>query len=192
MRSHRHGQLDRSRSFVTRSRRRCPCLRRGKLRVMSTTVQPLDREAAGELLTLQRASFVTEAQLYDDPNLLALRQTLDEVTAELDDPAVICLGIRDEHGRLIASIRARIARETADVAQLVVAPDQQGHGFGTQLLTELERRLPAQVTTLRLYTGDRSDGNLRLYRRAGFKETHREPTSTAFHHVHMTKQRSRP
>ena len=38
-------------------------------------------EAAGELLTVRRAAFVTEAQLYDDPNIPPLTQTLDELRA---------------------------------------------------------------------------------------------------------------
>ncbi|RBY80421.1 GNAT family N-acetyltransferase [Blastococcus sp. TF02-09] len=43
----------------------------------------LPARAAGELLTLQRAAYVTEAQLYDDARLPALVQTLDELRAEL-------------------------------------------------------------------------------------------------------------
>ena len=38
---------------------------------------------AGELLTLQRAAYVTEAQTHDDPGLPPLRQTLEELRSEL-------------------------------------------------------------------------------------------------------------
>ena len=44
---------------------------------------PLPPGAAGELLTLQRAAYVTEAQLYDDVRLPALVQTLDDLVDEL-------------------------------------------------------------------------------------------------------------
>jgi hypothetical protein len=38
---------------------------------------------AGEILTVQRAAYVTEAQLHDDPWLPPLTQTLDALVAEL-------------------------------------------------------------------------------------------------------------
>lgn len=46
--------------------------------MVTGAVQPAD---GGELLTLQRAAFVTEAQLYDDPRLPALVETLPELLA---------------------------------------------------------------------------------------------------------------
>jgi hypothetical protein len=33
------------------------------------TIQPVTDEEAGELLTLRRAAFVSEAQVYGDPNI---------------------------------------------------------------------------------------------------------------------------
>ncbi len=44
---------------------------------------PLPAGAAGELLTLQRAAYVTEAQLYDDVRLPALVQTTAGLVDEL-------------------------------------------------------------------------------------------------------------
>jgi len=38
---------------------------------------------AGEILTLQRAAFVTEAQLYGDLHLPPLTQTIEDLRAEL-------------------------------------------------------------------------------------------------------------
>lgn len=46
-------------------------------------ISPADDGDAGELLTLQRAAFVTEAQVYGDPRLPALTETLDELRAAL-------------------------------------------------------------------------------------------------------------
>jgi hypothetical protein len=39
---------------------------------------------AGELLTLQRAAYVVEAQAHDDPRLPPLTETLAEVRAEIE------------------------------------------------------------------------------------------------------------
>lgn len=60
---------------------------------------------AGELLTLQRAAYVTEAQAHDDPYLPPLTESLAQVRAALADPSTTTLGVRDGGGRLVASIR---------------------------------------------------------------------------------------
>ena len=46
-------------------------------------IDVVDDDAAGELLTVRRAAFVTEAQVYGDPNIPALTQTLPELRADL-------------------------------------------------------------------------------------------------------------
>lgn len=54
---------------------------------------------AGEVLTLQRAAYVTEAQLYNDAFLPALTQTLDELVAEIESGGGYLL--RTDAGRLV-------------------------------------------------------------------------------------------
>ncbi|WP_448614769.1 hypothetical protein [Modestobacter sp. URMC 112] len=49
----------------------------------SLRITPAVPADAGELLTLQRAAFVTEAQVYDDPRLPALVETPDELRSAL-------------------------------------------------------------------------------------------------------------
>ena len=60
----------------------------GTLLLVESLVR-LGAEDAGEVLTLQRAAYVTEAQAHDDLNLPPLRQSLAEVAAELADPEVL-------------------------------------------------------------------------------------------------------
>ncbi|NIH86991.1 GNAT family N-acetyltransferase [Amycolatopsis granulosa] len=140
---------------------------------------------AGELLTLQRAAFVTEAQAHGDPALPPLRETLDELVAVLRDPDVRTWGVR-EAGRLVSSVRIRVRGETAEVGRLVVAPDRQGQGLGSDLMRVAEQRLPPGVRVLRLVTGERSAGPLRLYTRLGYVETARTPEGD-YHLVHLEK-----
>lgn len=148
---------------------------------------------AGEVLTVQRAAYVTEAQAHDDVGLPPLQQTLPELAAELADPAVLALGWRDTNGRLVAAARAHVSGANPDIAKisrLTVAPDRQGQGLGTRLLAAIEAELPADVTELRLFTGERSEGNLRLYASAGYTETGREPTGAGYSLVHLSKPRN--
>lgn len=42
---------------------------------------------------------------------------------------------------------------------------------------------------MRLFTGERSEANLRLYRRRGYVETHRTGTPAGYSLVHLTKRR---
>lgn len=128
-------------------------------------MEELTPRDAGEILTLQRAAYVGEAMLYDQ-FLPPLSETMDEIHAVLGDPDVVVLGIRDD-GRLIGTARVKADGEIARVA---VAPDRQHEGLGTRLL---EAAIERGGTWL--FTGDRSEANLRLYRRHGFQETHRVP-----------------
>ena len=148
----------------------------------------LGGEDAGEILTLQRAAYVTEAQAHADPGLPPLLQTLPELRAELASADVTALGIRDR-GRLVATVRLRhdpADAHRAEVARLAVAPDRQGEGLGTRLLVAVERHARPGVTALVLFTGERSDRNLRLYARHGYAETRRTPAGTR-QLVHMRK-----
>ena len=153
----------------------------------------LDESDAGEVLTLQRAAYVTEAQVHRDLDLPPLRQDLPGVAAELADPQVLALGVRDAEGRLVAAVRARRVsdqRQTwAEIGRLTVAPDRQGQGLGSDLLGTLEARLPGEVAELRLFTGEHSHAALRLYRRLGFVETARQSVPAGYDLVHLCKAR---
>ncbi|MGH3265217.1 MAG: GNAT family N-acetyltransferase [Trebonia sp.] len=144
---------------------------------------------AGEILTLQRAAYVTEAQAHGDVTMPPLTQTLAQLRAELADPRVMAWGIR-ERGRLVASVRVRqVDRATAEAGRLVVAPDRQGGGLGTALLLAAEARLQDEITVIRLFTGEHSDANLRLYQRLGYRETGRSPAGS-YDLVHLAKARA--
>ncbi|MGO1240333.1 MAG: GNAT family N-acetyltransferase, partial [Cellulosimicrobium funkei] len=71
-----------------------------------TTRLVTDAEA-GELLTLRRAAFVTEAQLYQDPNIPPLTQTLHELREDLAREDVVTIGAW-LGPRLVGSVRVEI------------------------------------------------------------------------------------
>ena len=138
---------------------------------------------AGEVLTLQRAAYVPQARLHADIDIPPLTEGLDELTAVLAAPDVLTLGVRED-GRLVATVRVRVGPgEEAELGRLAVAPDRQGRGLGTALLLAAERALPPAVRVLRLFTGEHSADNLRLYERHGYRETHRRRAPTGTHDV---------
>jgi ribosomal protein S18 acetylase RimI-like enzyme len=146
-------------------------------------LRPLPPGAAGELLTLQRAAYVTEAQVYDDVRLPALVQTLDELADELTRSA--CLAALTG-SRLVGAVRSHEQDGVLHVGRLAVAPDLQGRGIGTRLLLAVEQSTALRRATL--FTGACSDANLRLYRRHGYVETARERVRPGLELVHLTKE----
>ncbi|RSN58114.1 MULTISPECIES: GNAT family N-acetyltransferase [Actinomadura] len=141
---------------------------------------------AGEILTVQRAAYTTEAQLYGDPFIPPLVESPDQVRAALRETGGLVLkAVLD--GRLAGAVRARFNGRTCLVGRLVVAPDLQGRGIGRRLLRAVEDAAAGRADACVLFTGHLSDGNLRLYRRAGYRETHRERVAAHLTHVHMRK-----
>ncbi|MEV6981935.1 GNAT family N-acetyltransferase [Sphaerisporangium sp. NPDC051017] len=145
-------------------------------------------EDAGEILTLQRAAYVTEAQLYGDPFIAPLVESLDQMRSTIGSSTVLkALGGALGGDRIVGAVRGRLADRTGVIGRLVVAPDHQGRGLGTALMGEIERELGAEAEAFGLFTGHLSEGNLRLYRRLGYRETRRERVHEHLTLVHMRK-----
>ncbi len=134
---------------------------------------------AGELYTLQRAAFLTEAQRYGDPHLPPLRDTLEDVVHVLRDPmaAVLVAVISTDselgrRGRIVGSARVSTAGSTGQVGRIVVAPDLQGRGLGSALLSAVHAEAHAAgLQDLELVTGTASSESLALYRRHGYVDS---------------------
>ncbi len=135
------------------------------------TIRPVDDAEAGELLTLRRAAFVTEAQQYNDPNIPPLTQTLSELRADLAKDGVVTLGAWAGH-RLVGSIRVVFEGKKATLGRFAVAPDQQGHGIGTQLLLSILPHMPSDVEEVWVFTGRDSVQNLAVYEKHGYTHEH--------------------
>lgn len=148
-------------------------------------IAPIVPADAGETLTLQRAAFVQEALIYDSVHMPPLTQTLDEVRAEL----VENLGcVAREDGRMLGAVRARADGDLLLIGRLAIAPDVQGRGIGSLLLEAVEQRgREAGCREAELFTGSLSEANLRLYTRAGYRETTRVDGDEGIEQVFLRK-----
>lgn len=121
---------------------------------------------AAELLVLQRCCWVTEAILNDSLAIPALHESLDDVVAWVADHDVWTVRLA---GRLVGAVRARRDGDRWEIGRLMVAPDLRGGGLGRWLLEVAEAAAPSGILVVTLFTGGRSERNLRMYAAAGYE-----------------------
>ncbi|MCM2418348.1 MULTISPECIES: GNAT family N-acetyltransferase [unclassified Streptomyces] len=137
---------------------------------MSVTISTADPNDAEKILKLQYLCYQSEAELYGDYTIEPLTQTFEALRAELAEGCVLVARLGDE---VVGSVRGVVDVDgTARIAKLIVHPRMQRHGLGGRLLHAVEERLSAEseAKRYRLYTGHRSDLNLRLYRKLGYEQ----------------------
>ena len=144
---------------------------------------PISVADAGEVLTIQRAAFVSEAQIYGSVDMPPLTQTLEELEAELreSDGWVARVG-----GRLVGAIRSRKADGLLLIGRIAIAPDMQGAGIGRALLDAAETHSGAEEAEL--FTGSLSEANIRLYESCGYVQTERVDTGDGIQEVYLRKR----
>lgn len=157
----------------------CPaCLAR------EPVIAPAERADAAEILALQRLAYQGEALLYGD-DIPPLRQTLAGLEAEFDDGVILKAA---SGGRILGSVRLRRRGASAEIGRLIVHPSAQRRGLGGRLMAAIESAAP-EAAPFELFTGDRSDGNLRLYRRLGYREFRRDRVRPGLTLVFLEKDR---
>lgn len=129
------------------------------------TISRANVEDAAAILALQRLAYQSEARIYDNPDIPPLKQTLEELQSELI--CKVCLKAQIED-LIIGSVRGFLREETAFIERLIVHPNFQRQGLATELMRHVETHF-AQAQRFELFTGHKSEGNLRLYHRLGYE-----------------------
>jgi ribosomal protein S18 acetylase RimI-like enzyme len=120
---------------------------------------------AEEILSLQKLAYQSEAEIYNDFNIPPLVQTLEEIKKDFGIQFLL-KAVMDE--KIIASVRAFIKEGTCYIGRLIVHPDFQNQGIGTKLMYEIEK-IFSTCQRFELFTGARSERNLYLYQKLGYK-----------------------
>jgi ribosomal protein S18 acetylase RimI-like enzyme len=158
----------------------CPaCLAREPM------ILPAEPADAAEILELQHLAYQGEGRLYGN-DIPPLRQTLGSLAAHFAD-TLILKAVKD--GRILGSVRARPHHDTAEIGRLIVHPSAQRRGLGSRLMATIESAATG-VARFELFTGHLSDGNLRFYRRLGYREFHRAPVRPGLTLVFLEKDRA--
>jgi GNAT superfamily N-acetyltransferase len=150
------------------------------------TYRTLGSDDAGEALTVQRAAFVAEARVYGTVEIPPLTETFDQMRHEIE--TAVTIGAFSG-SRLVGSARLTLDGSIGWISRVAVAPDQQGRGIGGGLLERLEAAAPPSVTVFQLCAGGRSDTNLAIYERRGYREFERRRDSAGVELACMRKER---
>ena len=148
------------------------------------TITDAALDDAEAILALQLLAYQSEARRYQNWSIPPLVETLASVREHIARHVVL-KALAGE--RLVGSVRGVVTDGGAcEVGRLIVHPDAQRRGIGAALLTAIEGRFPA-VPAFELFTGSRSDGNLRLYRRHGYVAFREEPLPAGLSLVYLRK-----
>ncbi len=150
---------------------------------LQPTIGPAERREAEQVLALQLLCYQSEAALYDDWTIPPLTQTLFDLIQEYDTHRILVARLGDE---VVGSVRGRLRDQTCHVGRLIVHPRLQRRGLGGRLLGTIECVF-SEATRCELFTGDRSEHNLRLYLRHGYRECRREVVSPRLSLVYLDK-----
>jgi ribosomal protein S18 acetylase RimI-like enzyme len=120
---------------------------------------------AEEILTLQKLAYQSEAEIYNDFNIPPLVQTLESIEKDFENQFFLKTYA---DGKIIGSVRAYAKDGTCYIGRLIVHSDFQNQGIGTKLMSEIER-IFNHCERFELFTGDRSERNLYLYQKLGYK-----------------------
>lgn len=137
-----------------------------------------------KILDLQYLAYQSEARLFDNQDIPPLKQTLTDVENEFQKG--IILKALDEDKTIIGSVRAFCDNGTAYIGKLMVHPSKQGQGIGTKLLLEMEKQYPDQ--RYELFTSTKSEKNIALYQKLGYKIFDEEQITEELRFVYMEKR----
>jgi ribosomal protein S18 acetylase RimI-like enzyme len=120
---------------------------------------------AEEILSLQKLAYRSEAETYDDFSIPPLLQTLEEIKKDFENQTFLKATL---DGKIRGSVRAFIKEGTCYIGRLIVHPDFQNQGLGTELMKKIEEVFKG-ARRFELFTGHKSEKNLYLYQKLGYK-----------------------
>jgi len=136
-----------------------------------------------EILQLQKLAYQSEAAIYNDYTIAPLTQTPEGMIADLQKQVVLKETL---DGRIVGSVRGYVREDTGYIGRLIVHPDYRNHGIGAGLMSAIEQSLGV-VKRFELFTGHRSERNIRLYERLGYKTYRTESVNDRLTIIYMEK-----
>ncbi|PRX57217.1 GNAT family N-acetyltransferase [Flagellimonas meridianipacifica] len=123
-------------------------------------------EDLGQILDLQKACYLEEAELYDDFEIPPLTQTLHSIKTDFEKEKFLKI---ESDGKIIGSVRGFLEKETCKIGRLIVDENFRNKGLGRLLMKEIESKFDS-AERFELFTGHKSGRNLSLYNKLGYSE----------------------
>lgn len=146
-------------------------------------IEKAEKDDLEEILELQYLAYQSEAKLFGNMDIPPLKQTIEEVHDEFQKGVI--LKAVDDRGVIIGSVRAYQGGGTVYIGKLMVHPKMQKKGIGTKLLLEIENEYPNQ--RYELFTSTRSERNIALYQKLGYKIFDEKQVTEELRFVYMEK-----
>ncbi|MFO1477713.1 MAG: GNAT family N-acetyltransferase [Verrucomicrobiota bacterium] len=93
------------------------------------------------------------------------------------------------NGKIIGAVRGFVVEDTAYLSRVIVHPYFRNRGIGRRLTEEIEKAF-AKTARFEIFTGHRSESNLRQFKKLGYSEFKTEPFTPAITWVYLEKRRS--
>jgi ribosomal protein S18 acetylase RimI-like enzyme len=144
---------------------------------------PAEMNDTEEILTLQQLAYHSEAEIYRDYQIQPLVQTIAKIKDEFFEKIFLKAIANNQ---IIGSVRAVEKQGTCYIGKLIVHPGFQNQGLGKKLMAEIESRFQS-VQRFELYTGYKSDRNIYIYKKLGYKIFKRERVSDTLVLIYFEK-----
>ena len=150
-----------------------------------TLVLRAEKKDVPEILALQKVAYQSEAEIYGDESMPALNQSLAEIESDFDKMTFLKAVV---NGKIIGSIRGYVNDGAALLSRLVVHPYFSGEGLGVRLIQEVEQTF-AEAKRFEAYTGEKSERNIHLLQKLGYKPFKNEVFTPTITWVYLEKER---
>ncbi len=146
-------------------------------------IETADINDAEAIIELQRIAYQSEAKLYRNWEIPPSTETLNQLSSLFSSHVFLKATV---NSRIIGSVRANINNGSCHIGRLIVDPQYQNRGVGTALLVEIECKYPT-CRRFELFTGIKSQKNIRLYEKAGYKAYRTEAVSSKLSRICFEK-----
>lgn len=138
-----------------------------------------------EILVVQKLAFQSEAVLYNNSNIDPMVECIENLKKEFPDSnKKIFVAIKGS--RIIGSIRTKTKGQICQIQKLSVHPYFQHKGVGKSLVKHAECS-QINCKKFELFTGEKSEQNIRFYNKLGYAITNTELYPDGVHMVYMEK-----
>lgn len=161
-------------------------VRRHSLMAHAATIEIASRNDAEAILELQQLAYRSEAELYEDWDMPALTESLQQLVAEFDRQ-VFLKAIGGNSQRIVGSVRGALQEGVCSIGRLIVHPHFQRRGIGRAMMGKIEHHF-AQAHRFELFTGHRSSRNLSFYKCIGYVPFREQKLSDTLTLVFLQKQ----